>query len=111
MGFPLSDVLTESDLVEEFQCKICHNLVEYNQCSYTSCSHIFCESCLSDWLARGAVFSMNTTIFFQSKTHSGAVVVSIVRSLDSIRTSCERFSQGSTEYITRDAYAGWWLGG
>ena len=57
MGFPLSDVLTDSDLVEEFQCKICHNLVEYNQCSYTSCSHIFCESCLSDWLARGrAVF-------------------------------------------------------
>lgn len=50
MGFPLSDVLTESDLLEEFQCKICHNLVEYNQCSYTSCSHIFCESCLADWL-------------------------------------------------------------
>ena len=50
MGFPLADVLTDSDLVEEFQCKICHNLVDYNQCSYTSCSHIFCVSCLNDWV-------------------------------------------------------------
>jgi DnaJ family protein C protein 7 len=49
MGFPLSDVLTESDLVEEFTCKICFNLVEYTHCSYTQCSHVFCEACLSDW--------------------------------------------------------------
>ena len=54
MGFPLGDVLTSDALVEEFQCKICHNLVEYAQCSYTSCSHVFCEGCLSDWMARSA---------------------------------------------------------
>ena len=52
MGFPLSDVLTDRDIAEEFQCKICHNIVEYKQCSYTSCSHIFCESCLAEWIER-----------------------------------------------------------
>ena len=54
MGFPLGDVLTSDALVEEFQCKICHNLVEYAQCSHTSCGHVFCEGCLSDWMARSA---------------------------------------------------------
>jgi hypothetical protein len=28
MGFPLADVLTSDDLIEEFACKICTELVE-----------------------------------------------------------------------------------
>ena len=52
MGFPVEDVLTPEALVEEFQCKICHQLVEYAQCSHTPCAHVFCRGCLDDWLAR-----------------------------------------------------------
>ena len=52
MGFPVEDVLTPEALVEEFQCKICHQLVEYAQCSHTPCGHVFCRGCLDDWLAR-----------------------------------------------------------
>ena len=54
MGFPLGDVLTSDALVEEFRCKICHNLVEYAQCSHASCGHVFCEDAPSDWIARSA---------------------------------------------------------
>ena len=52
MGFPLADVLTSDALVEEFQCKICTELVEYTQCAHTRCGHVFCQSCLSEWMAR-----------------------------------------------------------
>ena len=52
MGFPLADVLTSDDLVEEFQCKICTELVEYTTCAHTRCGHVFCQSCLSTWMAR-----------------------------------------------------------
>jgi hypothetical protein len=71
MGFPLSDVLTESGLVEEFQCKICHNLVEYTHCSYTSCSHIFCESCLDDWLAKSNDVGEEGLALFRSRYYLG----------------------------------------
>ena len=52
MGFPLADVLTSDALVEEFQCKICTELVEYTQCAHTRCGHVFCQSCLSNWMSR-----------------------------------------------------------
>ena len=52
MGFPLADVLTSDALVEEFQCKICTELVEYTQCAHTRCGHVFCRSCLSNWMSR-----------------------------------------------------------
>ena len=52
MGFPLADVLTSDDLIEEFACKICTELVEYTKCSYTKCGHVFCSSCLGKWMAR-----------------------------------------------------------
>ena len=54
MGFPLSDVLTDESIVSEFTCKICCNLVEYGHAVHTSCSHVFCEKCLADWVARSS---------------------------------------------------------
>ena len=54
MGFPISDVLTDESIVCEFTCKICCNLVEYGHAVHTHCSHVFCESCLADWVARSS---------------------------------------------------------
>lgn len=48
MGFPTTHVLTNDELVSEFLCKICFQLVEHP--AYTACTHVFCASCLSDWL-------------------------------------------------------------
>uniref|UniRef100_A0A7S3YJR9 Anaphase-promoting complex subunit 11 n=1 Tax=Lotharella globosa TaxID=91324 RepID=A0A7S3YJR9_9EUKA len=48
MGFPTSLVLETGSLHTEFECGICLSLAEYP--SHTKCSHVFCKSCLKDWL-------------------------------------------------------------
>ena len=49
MGFPTSNILTNDNLIEEFVCPICSDMVEYP--IVTSCSHLFCKNCLEEWLA------------------------------------------------------------
>eukprot|EP00300_Choanocystis_sp_HF-7_P004295 c13300_g1_i1.p1 GENE.c13300_g1_i1~~c13300_g1_i1.p1 ORF type:complete len:574 (-),score=88.74 c13300_g1_i1:7-1728(-) len=50
MGFPVADILSEEAHYSEYICPICCNLVDYAHTSYTSCSHVFCSSCLKAWL-------------------------------------------------------------
>ncbi|GAB5372694.1 hypothetical protein AAMO2058_001686700 [Amorphochlora amoebiformis] len=47
MGFPNDLVLEKGTLHEEFICGICLSLVEYP--TYTSCSHVFCKFCITEW--------------------------------------------------------------
>ena len=49
-----SRTCSPTSIVSEFTCKICCNLVEYGHAAYTHCSHVFCESCLADWVARSS---------------------------------------------------------
>ena len=52
MGFPLEHVLTKDDLLTEFVCAICQQLSE--PAVYTPCSHVFCERCIHEWIARAS---------------------------------------------------------
>lgn len=49
MGLPREFVESCSS-TEEFVCAICTNVVDFRTASYTSCSHVFCLSCLGRWL-------------------------------------------------------------
>ena len=48
MGFDSGLILERGSLHSEFECAICMSLVEYPV--YTRCSHVFCKSCLDEWL-------------------------------------------------------------
>lgn len=48
MGFPLVCVLSDEAHTREYVCKICLELVE-QPVAYTKCSHVFCNSCLTQW--------------------------------------------------------------
>lgn len=50
MGFDLDIVLSEEALTAEFTCAICRQLCEHPV--HTTCSHVFCRSCLEDWFLR-----------------------------------------------------------
>lgn len=54
MGFPLDFVLSEESHYREFVCKICFELVE-TPVAYTHCSHVFCNSCLQQWIHSNAL--------------------------------------------------------
>lgn len=49
MGFT-GEVLSAKSHSEEFTCSICVNLVDLNESVMTVCSHVFCWSCLSEWI-------------------------------------------------------------
>mmetsp|Transcript_3684 Transcript_3684/g.13252 ORF Transcript_3684/g.13252 Transcript_3684/m.13252 type:complete len:599 (+) Transcript_3684:84-1880(+) len=49
MGFDVALVQSHESHYGEFVCKVCLGLVE--EPVYTSCTHIFCRSCLDQWLA------------------------------------------------------------
>lgn len=51
MGLPREFILPSST-EDEFFCTVCTLLVDYRTASYTSCSHVFCLSCLGKWLEK-----------------------------------------------------------
>eukprot|EP01065_Artemidia_motanka_P000171 TRINITY_DN10066_c0_g1_i1.p1 TRINITY_DN10066_c0_g1~~TRINITY_DN10066_c0_g1_i1.p1 ORF type:complete len:596 (+),score=167.10 TRINITY_DN10066_c0_g1_i1:89-1876(+) len=53
MGFGVADVLSDDSHTSEFICKICNDLVEWAAVTYTSCTHVFCTSCLDMWFSQG----------------------------------------------------------
>jgi len=50
MGILCDDVLSDEKSIAEFVCKICCQLSENPV--VTSCSHVFCSSCLDEWFQR-----------------------------------------------------------
>ena len=41
--------LVIGDLEKEFQCAICHDILE-NPKEIKNCEHIFCNGCIEEWL-------------------------------------------------------------
>ncbi|CAD7927230.1 unnamed protein product [Amoebophrya sp. A25] len=54
MGFGLPHVLSDESHYREFVCKICLDLVELPAVYTRKCSHVFCNSCLRDWIKASA---------------------------------------------------------
>ncbi len=54
MGFS-GKVLSEKGHAEEFFCGICTELVDLQEGVITSCHHVYCSPCLSEWLSRKKV--------------------------------------------------------
>ena len=59
MGYDLAIVLSDSNHYGPFVCSICQNLTDLDCLITTTCSHCFCNNCLSQWLNTGA--TINTT--------------------------------------------------
>lgn len=53
MGFPTSNIVGAGSVVDEFVCAVCCQLAE--EPLYTACSHVFCKSCLTEWLTHKSV--------------------------------------------------------
>jgi hypothetical protein len=53
MGFPTSNIVGVGSVVDEFVCAVCCQLSE--EPLYTACSHVFCKSCLTQWLTHKSV--------------------------------------------------------
>eukprot|EP00960_Hanusia_phi_P064852 765939-Hanusia_phi.AAC.6 len=50
MGFPTTNLITDEQIISEFICPICVQLVE--DPIITVCTHVFCKSCWEEWLAQ-----------------------------------------------------------
>mmetsp|Transcript_13218 Transcript_13218/g.25591 ORF Transcript_13218/g.25591 Transcript_13218/m.25591 type:complete len:590 (-) Transcript_13218:184-1953(-) len=51
MGFS-GEIVSASGHYEEFVCAICVQLVDLHESVLTSCSHVYCSSCMGEWLKR-----------------------------------------------------------
>lgn len=50
MGFPTTNLITDEQVISEFICPICVQLVE--EPVITICTHVFCKSCWEEWLSQ-----------------------------------------------------------
>eukprot|EP00391_Amoebophrya_sp_Ameob2_P007675 CAMPEP_0178993266 /NCGR_PEP_ID=MMETSP0795-20121207/6609_1 /TAXON_ID=88552 /ORGANISM="Amoebophrya sp., Strain Ameob2" /LENGTH=981 /DNA_ID=CAMNT_0020685309 /DNA_START=188 /DNA_END=3130 /DNA_ORIENTATION=+ len=50
MGFGLQYVLSDESHYREFVCKICLDLVDLPGSYTTKCAHVFCSSCVNEWI-------------------------------------------------------------
>lgn len=41
------------DVADDLCCPICSNVVAFGAASYTPCHHVYCATCLAEWMERG----------------------------------------------------------
>eukprot|EP01006_Ploeotia_vitrea_P051941 TRINITY_DN67620_c1_g11_i1.p1 TRINITY_DN67620_c1_g11~~TRINITY_DN67620_c1_g11_i1.p1 ORF type:complete len:574 (-),score=54.36 TRINITY_DN67620_c1_g11_i1:200-1921(-) len=87
MPFPLSHVLTSEELISEFLCKICMQLVDYPV--YTRCTHVFCKNCLQQWVEQKSTCpTCNATLNYRDVGELKAACPLAWRILNKVQCKC-----------------------
>ena len=97
MGWAFERIVEKSYLTEELKCPICTDLVE--DAVQTPCQHVFCKSCILNWLKIGN-FSCPVDRIPLSQYHLKTPSRIIKKLLNGLSIRCKNYDQGCS-FITK----------